>query len=146
MHIFLQLTTSMLNATDSDNNNTLINFTVNAVQHRYYDKSSNPAVPITTFIQQEVIDGVIRFVHDGNELAPSYEIKVSDGELETPFYSAEIIFIPVNDYPVLGNNKLIIHAPLDSIPDNIEQHLDEGIKELRKRGYKIDYELVTEIS
>ena len=57
---------------------------------------------------EEVIDNTIRFVHDGGELAPSYEVKVSDGEKEINYEPAVITFNNINDVPVLVNNQLII--------------------------------------
>ena len=101
------LTPTMLSATDVDNDDTTLNFTVDNIQQGQFEKVSNPGVAITSFTQQEIIDSDIQFVHDGGEIAPAYEVKVSDGILETGYQSATITYTPVNDQPpVLGNNQL----------------------------------------
>jgi len=102
------LTTSMLSATDSDSNDAALVFTVNNTQYGQFEKVSVSGVPITNFTQQDIWDNKIRFVHDGGELAPSYDVKVSDGALETGYQSAAITFNSINDVPVLGNNQLTI--------------------------------------
>ena len=44
-------------------------------------------------------DGQIRFVHDGGEAAPAYEVSVSDGALSSAPTAAAIAFTNVNDAP-----------------------------------------------
>jgi hypothetical protein len=74
------LDSTILNATDVDNDDATLVFTVTNVQHGYFDKTTDPEVPITSFIQQEITNSIIQFVHDGGEIAPFYEVKVGDGE------------------------------------------------------------------
>ena len=86
------LTSSMLSASDVDTDNAFLTFTVTNVQNGQFEKVSNPWEPITTFTQQEIIDGDIQFAHDGSEIAPSYSVKVSDGNFESEFYPSSIDF------------------------------------------------------
>jgi hypothetical protein len=86
------LNNAMLSATDVDNNDATLTFTVNNVQYGQFKRSSNPGVAITTFTQQEIIDSEIQFIHDGSKEAPFYKVKVSDGELETEYYPVTIDF------------------------------------------------------
>jgi len=111
--------TGLLSAADIDNNDTSLNFTVNAVQHGRFERINNTGVPITSFIQQDIIDGNIQFIHDGGELAPYYEVKVSDGDVETSYQPANITFTNINIYtPVLENNQLTINEGQTIILDN----------------------------
>ena len=86
------LTPSILSATDADSDDASLLFTVTNVQNGQFERVSNPLEPITTFTQQEIIEGDIQFVHDGSETAPSYSVKVSDGSFESEFYSGNIDF------------------------------------------------------
>ena len=52
--------------------------------------------------------GDVRFVHDGGEAAPSYDVTVGDGSLASGPAAAAITFTNVNDAPTLGNNSLTI--------------------------------------
>ena len=40
---------------------------------------ANATVAVTSFTQQQILDGDIQFVHDGGEVAPAYSVTVSDG-------------------------------------------------------------------
>ncbi|MGD1858679.1 MAG: cadherin-like domain-containing protein [Leptolyngbyaceae cyanobacterium] len=67
------------------------------------------------FTQADVDNGLIRFVHDGSETAPTYRLRVVDSGLpgngfnSTPqgqSSTAEITFNAVNDTPTLTKNEL----------------------------------------
>jgi len=88
----VSLTSALLSAMDIDNNNFTLNFIVNNVSHGYFETTSNTGVEIVSFIQQAVTNGTIRFVHNGGTVKPYYEIKVSDGLLETAFVPATVTF------------------------------------------------------
>jgi hypothetical protein len=77
------LTTNNLSATDVDDDDNDLTFTVSNVQNGQFELKSNPGTPIVTFTQQQIIDGNIQFVHDGSTNPPSYDIAVSDGSLST---------------------------------------------------------------
>jgi VCBS repeat-containing protein len=84
-----------------------------------------------TFTQADVDQGFIQFVHDGSELAPDYQLTVSDtglnGNPESVLSVARELTIPengftnVNDAPVLVNNSLTLTEG-DTVvltPDNL---------------------------
>jgi len=102
------LTNYELSALDVDNDNLNLIFSTSNIQHGQFEIVSNGTMA-TEFTQQQVIDGDIRFIHDGGEEAPYYELSVSDGILSTPPISASITFTNVNDAPVLLNNNLSIN-------------------------------------
>ena len=66
-----------------------------------FELVASPGVAITTFSQQQITDGDVQFVHDGNEAAPSYSVTVSDGALTDGPLAATITFTNVNDAPVI---------------------------------------------
>ena len=88
------LTTVMLSAQDPDTADTDLTFTVSNVQQGRFEFISNPGVPITSFTQQQVMDGTVQFVHDGTEVAPSYSVIVTDGFSTSSSAAATISFNP----------------------------------------------------
>jgi hypothetical protein len=69
------------------------------------------------FTQADVDNELIRFVHDGSELAPTYRLRVVDGGLPGEGFDSlpigqsirgNITFEPVNDAPVLTTNSLTL--------------------------------------
>ncbi len=94
-----------LGASDVDNADPSLQFTVSSVQNGQFLLSG---VPTATFTQADLTGGLVSFVHDGGELAPAYDVTVSDGSLADGPSAATITFTPVNDAPVLGNNSLTL--------------------------------------
>jgi len=99
---------NILSAYDIDSTDTELVFILNNIQHGQFERVNNTKTPITTFTQQDIIDQNIQFVHDGGEVAPSYEVKVNDGKSETSYVAALITFTNVNDAPKLLINQLTI--------------------------------------
>ena len=97
-----------LSATDIDNVDASLQFTVSSVTGGQFELVTSPGAAITTFTQAQVTSGAVQFVHDGNEAAPTYDVSVFDGALATPPAAAAITFTNVNDAPVIGNNSLTI--------------------------------------
>jgi hypothetical protein len=105
----VNITSAVLYAEDLDlTNNDKLNFNVIDVQAGKFVYANNPSLPITSFTQQKVLDGVLQFIHDGKEFPPSYKVSIDDGLLGTVFMPARVIFMPVNNGPVLINNRLAI--------------------------------------
>ncbi|GAF67229.1 unnamed protein product, partial [marine sediment metagenome] len=100
------ITGDMLNATDIDNDDKFLIFTVKDVGYGRFENTDNPGFTILTFTNNEIANNKIKFVHDGNRNSPSYEISVSDGELETQYYPANITFHNVAD-PTAKNQAWI---------------------------------------
>jgi len=86
------LSADNLSATDPDNDDTILIFTVNNVQHGQFELFVRPGMAIMSFTQQQIINGDICFAHDGSEFAPSYQVSVSDGGLDSPLTAAVINF------------------------------------------------------
>jgi hypothetical protein len=95
------ISSTNLNATDVDNPVDSLIFNISALSHGQFEFVSNPGIAISNFSQQAIFNSMIRFVHDGVEVAPAYNITVSDGLLNTPPSVASIIFTNVNDAPIL---------------------------------------------
>ena len=93
--------TGMLAATDIETADASLVFTVSGVSGGQFERTSTPQLAITTFNQSEIIAGDIVFVHDGGEIAPTYDISVSDGTANTVPTAATIVFTALNDAPVL---------------------------------------------
>jgi Cadherin-like len=91
------LTSANLSAIDADNSASTLLFTVAGVSRGQFELVSNPGVAITSFTQAQVTGGAVLFIHDGDTIAPSYQIKVSDGSLSTGPAAATITFIAVDN-------------------------------------------------
>ncbi|RLS52971.1 MAG: DUF2341 domain-containing protein [Planctomycetota bacterium] len=57
---------------------------------------------ITSFTQEDVNSGLIRFVHNGGELAPAATISVDAGMTSSSAISVEFAYTPVNDTPTIS--------------------------------------------
>ena len=93
-----------LSATDSDDSDGGLVFTVSDVTGGRFALAGSPETSITSFTQQQVLDGAIVFVDDGDEVPPSYNVSVSDGQASTVPVAAEIDYTPVNDDPVVTSD------------------------------------------
>jgi len=102
-------TTDMLSAIDADvdDDDNFLTFNSRNIGYGRFENINNPGILITSFLQQNVINSQIRFVHDGSANAPSYEVSVSDGELETDYYPANIIFYNIVDTDDDTNGNII---------------------------------------
>ncbi len=79
-----------------------LNFTVIFLEHGNFTFNG---VPVVNFSQQAMMEGRIKFVHDGSELPPSYLISAIDSlGAQSIAVSADIIFGNLNDAPVLAGS------------------------------------------
>ncbi|HEY3393007.1 MAG TPA: cadherin-like domain-containing protein [Lacipirellulaceae bacterium] len=85
-----------LAATDSDSDAASLVFTVTNVNRGQFLVGGAPA---TSFTQADIAAGLVAFVHDDSELAPSYVVTVSDGTTSFGPQGATISFSNVNDNP-----------------------------------------------
>jgi parallel beta-helix repeat protein len=70
-------------------------------------RTSAVGLAITSFTQGEIEDGLIQYVHSGNELSTdSFTFRVSDGLSVTPLQTFSFIVTPVNDAPVATSSQL----------------------------------------
>ena len=116
------LTSTILSATDSDNVDANLTFTMNNVSGGHFAYASNVQAPITSFTQAEITAGDVVFVHDGGEAAPSYDVEVSDGALSDTG-SAAVTFTNVNDAPQI---KLLGGSTVTAPNDGSVISLDPG--------------------
>ncbi len=100
----LKLSSTNLSVTDPDNTPTQLRYTMSSIVggqfSRDTDFNGTPDQPgITTFTQQDVLDGVIFFIHDGSETVPGFSIVLTDTQATLPAVAANVAFTRVNDPP-----------------------------------------------
>jgi hypothetical protein len=96
----ITLTTAILSAT-SGGTASDITFTVSNVVNGRFEFSNNPGIAIIQFTKQQIIDGVVRIVHNGSSNAPSFSTTVTDGNETLGPFAALINFIPA---PVISSS------------------------------------------
>ena len=104
------ITPANLSATDVDNNDPTLRFQVTNVTGGDFEFGANAGIRINTFTQDEVAAGDIRFVHDGNESAPSFDVSVDDGTDRSVRQAANISFRNVNDIPTGSGDNFVAPA------------------------------------
>ena len=98
------LGTGQLSASDADSAAGTLVFAVSGVTHGQFELQGAPGVAVTSFTQTDVSAGLVRFVHDGTNSAPVFEVEVSDGVLSAGPLAASISFSG-------GNGGVPITAP-----------------------------------
>ncbi|MGH9895379.1 MAG: cadherin-like domain-containing protein, partial [bacterium] len=88
------ISSSELSATDVDNASGSLSFTVTNVSGGQFELVASPGFAITSFTQAQVTGSAVRFVHDGGEAAPGYDVIVSDGALSDGPVAAKVSFTP----------------------------------------------------
>lgn len=91
-----------LAGTDADHADSAIRYTVSGLSNGYFALASAPTTPVTQFTQADVAGGLVRFVHNGGEAAPTYTLTLSDGTLSSPASVANISFTNINDAPSIS--------------------------------------------
>ncbi len=107
------LSNTNLSATDVDNDDATLTFTVSNLQNGEFQLNS---VTATSFTQQQISNGEVKFIHDGSENPPSYDVEVSDGDL-TNSGSANITFTNINDAPIVKSAIASVTTPQDTAFD-----------------------------
>jgi parallel beta-helix repeat protein len=90
-----------INASDPESPSTGLTYTVSTLSGGHFESVASGAT-ITSFTQDQVDNGGIRFVHDGGEAAPAYSLTLSDGAQSVGPSAAVISFTNVNDAPATG--------------------------------------------
>ncbi|MEM7580722.1 MAG: cadherin domain-containing protein, partial [Cyanobacteria bacterium P01_A01_bin.80] len=110
-------TSSNLSATDADNYDANLTFRGSNITDGNFEVDG---VVNNSFTQQQITDGKVKFIHDGNENAPSYDITVSDGSL-TDSGSATVNFTNVNDAPteITLSNSSVAENDIAAIIGNV---------------------------
>ncbi|MFH7242490.1 MAG: cadherin-like domain-containing protein [Spirulina sp.] len=107
------ITLQNIDATDPDNDDNTLIFDISGLNpaagtFERRASSTTPFSPTTTFSRQDILNGNVRFVHSGNEVAPAYTLTVRDAEPLTASGPATVSFTTVNDIPIFGTNTLTI--------------------------------------
>ena len=105
----MPVTAAMLSATDVDDADPSLTFTVSSVSGGHFALGATPATPITSFTQAQVTGNLVVFVDDGDELAPSFDVAVGDGSASDGPVAGTVNFTNQNDAPSLGNTSLTLN-------------------------------------
>ena len=97
------LSSSEISATDADNASRQFDFRrLPALTGGQFELLAQiQASPSPVSRRPRLRGGAVRFVHDGGEAAPGYNVRVSDGSLSDGPAAAAITFTNVSDAPVL---------------------------------------------
>jgi len=87
----------------SDSDSASLSFVVSGLTHGDF-RNTVAHSSVTEFTLSEIQAGVITFIHDGGEVAPTAMISVSDGILSSPSQSVGFSYTPVNDSSVIVTN------------------------------------------
>ncbi|NJL10462.1 MAG: hypothetical protein HC908_10600 [Calothrix sp. SM1_7_51] len=105
----ITLTRDNISASDVESTPESLTFTVSNITNGKFQLASQPGQAITNFTQAQINAGQVKFVHDGTEEDPTFDISVSDAtDTTTPITISNIGFTKVNDAPKLVNNKFTI--------------------------------------
>jgi hypothetical protein len=107
-----------LSATDINSDNSALTFTITNVTNGQFELVGTPGA-ITNFVQADLINPGVQFVHNGSELAPSYMVSVSDGEQVDGPAAATIIFTNVDEEAPTPDPMIWSAAPSATGPSSI---------------------------
>jgi hypothetical protein len=112
-----------LSATDVDNDPASLIFTIGNLQNGEF--RVNGAVA-NSFTQAQLAAGQVRFIHNGGEAAPAYNVSVGDGKSNTTSSAVVPAFTNVNDAPVLAgftNTVTFIGKNIKTTPAIIDDNV-----------------------
>lgn len=75
------LSNANINATDPDSTPAQLTYTASSISGGQFELVTAPGIAVTTFTQAQINSSAVRFVHNGGESAPSYQLTISDGSL-----------------------------------------------------------------
>ena len=96
------LTSAQISTSDPEFGPTQLVYSASGISGGRFELTTAPGVAITSFSQAQINAGVIRFVHNGGEAAPTYVLTVAAGTQNSPALSAVINFTNVNDAPIVS--------------------------------------------
>ena len=96
------LTSTDLNSTDFEQTASQLTYTITGISGGRFEYVATPGVAITGFTQADINGGLVQFVHDGNEVAPSYNVTIGDGSLSNGPQTVNVTFTGANDTPVMN--------------------------------------------
>jgi VCBS repeat-containing protein len=95
------LSSSNINTIDYDNSAVELIYSASSITNGRFEYVANPNVAITSFSQADINNGLVKFVHDGSESAPNFQLIVTDGSLNGGPFSPLMNFTNVNDAPLV---------------------------------------------
>ncbi|MCB1853113.1 MAG: hypothetical protein KDI83_20455, partial [Gammaproteobacteria bacterium] len=105
------ISSSMLAASDVDDPDEMLLFSVTSIDGGHFELISDPGVSITSFTQAQLQSGEVRFVDDGDNTAPSFTFQVSDGHANVTS-TAVIDFTP---NPELTSSPTTVTPPITAV-------------------------------
>ena len=101
------ITAALLSISDANDANGDVTVTVSNVTNGQFESSAAPGTAITSFTLEEVANGVISFVHDGGEDAPTFSVQASDDEPSSSGAPVDAIisFTNVNSDPQIADGQ-----------------------------------------
>ncbi|QSB00441.1 DUF4347 domain-containing protein [Methylomonas sp. EFPC1] len=102
------VTLSAANFGVTDPDNASVTYALSSVSGGYFQLTTNPGVSVTSFNSTQLAAGQVQFVDDGNEVAPRFDVTVSDGSLSSNTLSATIYYTGINDAPIINNPGLTV--------------------------------------
>lgn len=101
-------------------------FDVTALQHGQFFYATSPDVAVTRFSQQDINDHLLRFLHDGGLVPPTYNLTVQAGSDTLPSSAVSVDFTVLNP-PILLLNSLtlgkgdsVVLVPADLSADDLD--------------------------
>ncbi|MDX8129561.1 cadherin-like domain-containing protein [Methylomonas sp. OY6] len=92
----------------TDPDNASVTYALSSVSGGYFQLTTNPGVSVTSFNSTQLAAGQVQFVDDSNEVAPRFDVTVSDGSLSSNTLSATIYYTGINDAPIINNLGLTV--------------------------------------
>ena len=86
-----------LNVSDAEQTAAQLIYTISNIVHGQFEWAAAPGTAITSFTQTDIDAGLVVFVHDASDFAPSYDVSVSDGTTSVGPQAAVINFTPVDE-------------------------------------------------
>jgi hypothetical protein len=101
------LVSANLNAGDAEQGAAQLTYTISNVTHGQFEWAVAPGAAINSFTQADIDAGLVVFVHDASDFAPSYDVSVFDGTVTVGPQAATVIFTAVSE----GINVSAASAP-----------------------------------
>jgi len=113
------ITTADLSASDFDTpDDELVYNITNQTENGQIELTTNPGLAITSFTQDDLVNGLVVYNHDGSEtIFDSFEFALTDGFFTLPVETFDITIIPQNDPPeliLLDSKSFIENTPAGS--------------------------------
>lgn len=96
------LTSAQISTSDPEFGPTQLVYSASGISGGRFELTSASGVAITSFTQAQINSGVVRFVHNGGEAAPTYLLTVTAGTQTSTASPAVINFTNINDAPIVS--------------------------------------------